>query len=209
MGLRTDNPCAKVPGNPENRRKRYLSDEERKRLVKALDTMATSPLQWRFAQLVKLLMLTGCRAGEICRGRWEWVDEVGGLMVVPRENHKTGNKTGEKRVVHLPPAAILVLRELRRSTNSEWIIAGRGGSHLVGYQKLWDRLMKVAKISDLKVHDLRHNWASVAITKAGLSLPQVGGLLGRTSALTTKRYAHLIDDDAAGMAKDVADQLGL
>lgn len=56
-------------------RERYLSDEERERLIAALDAMATTPLRWRFTQLIKLLMLTGCRVGEVCRGRWEWVDE--------------------------------------------------------------------------------------------------------------------------------------
>lgn len=208
-GLRPDNPCAKVPGNPENKRERYLSDEERQRLVAALDAMATTPLRWRFTQLVRLLMLTGCRAGEICRGRWEWVDEKAAVMAVPAEAHKTGKKTGKKRVVHIPPAAILILRELRRSTNTEWIIAGRGDGPLIGYQKMWDDLMALAKITDLKVHDLRHNYASVAITRTGLSLPQVGGLLGHKSALTTKRYAHLIEDGARDMAKAVADQLGL
>jgi integrase len=208
-GLRPDNPCAKVPGNPENKRKRYLSREELQRLLAALDTMATTPLQWRFTQLVKLLILTGCRAGEICRAQWEWFDEKAAVLAIPVEHHKTGKKTGEKRVVHIPPAAILILKELRRKSNTQWIIAGQGDGHLVGYQRLWDRLMDGAKITDLKVHDLRHNYASVAITRTGLSLPQVGGLLGHKSALTTKRYAHLMEDGAKAMAASVADQLSL
>lgn len=208
-GMRPDNPCAKVPGNSENRRERYLSRQEQERLLAALEAFATTPLQWRFTQFIKLLMLTGCRAGEICRGRWEWIDEKTGVMTIPTEHHKTGQKTGKKRVVHLPPAAILILKELRRSTNSDWIIAGQGDGHLVGYQKLWRQLVKLAKISDLKVHDLRHHWASVALTRAGLTLPQVGGLLGHTSPLTTKRYAHLIEDGAGAMANSVADQLGM
>lgn len=208
-GLRPDNPCNKVPGNPENKRERYLSREEQQRLVAALDAMATTPLRWRFTQLVRLLMLTGCRAGEICRGQWEWVDEKAAVIVIPADSHKTGKKTGKKRVVHTPPAAVRILRELRLKSNSPWIIAGQGDSHLVGYQKLWEELLKMAKITDLKVHDLRHHWASVALTRAGLTLPQVGGLLGHTSPLTTKRYAHLIEDGAKDMAKSVADQLGL
>lgn len=190
-------------------RERYLSDEERERLVAALDAMATTPLRWRFTQLVRLLVLTGCRVGEICRGRWEWIDEKAAVMVIPVERHKTGQQTGEERVVHVPPAAVRILKELRLKSNSPWIIAGEADSHLVGYQKLWNELMTLAKIKNLRVHDLRHNFASVAITKSGLTLPQVGHLLGHASPVTTSRYAHLVDEGAQGMAKSVADQLGL
>jgi len=208
-GMRADNPCAKVPSNTERKRRRYLSNEERQRLVAALDAIATTPLRWRFAQLVRLLMLTGCRVGEICRGRWEWVNEQAGLMVIPPDSHKTGEKVGHERVVHIPPAGILILRELRLKSNTQWIIAGDGDGHLVGYQKLWEELMRIAEIKNLRPHDLRHNWASVAITKAGLTLPQVGSLLGHASPLTTSRYAHLLEDGAHAMAGAVADQLGL
>ena len=208
-GLRADNPCSKVPGNPERKRRRYLSREERQRLVAALDTIATSPLRWRFAQLVRLLMLTGCRVGEICRGKWDWFDEQAALLVVPASDHKTGEKTGHDRVVHIPPAAILILRELRLKSNTQWIIAGDSDGYLVGYQNLWEELMQIAGIKNLKVHDLRHHWASVAITKVGLTLPQVGSLLGHASPLTTNRYAHLLEDGAQAMASAVADQLSV
>jgi integrase len=203
------NPCGGVEKLAERIRKRYLSDEERQRLLAALDTIATTPLRWRFAQLVKLLLLTGCRVGEICRGRWEWFDEKAGVLVIPAERHKTGKKTGEERVVHVPPAAILILRELRLKSHSPWIIAGQGDGHLVGYQKLWLELMAAAKIKNFRVHDARHNFASVAITKAGLTLAQVGGLLGHASPVTTSRYAHLVDQGAKDMAESVADQLGM
>ncbi len=206
--LRPDNPCSKVPSNTERKRRRYLSNEERQRLVAALDAIATSPLRWRFAQLVRLLMLTGCRVGEICRGRWDWVDEKAGLMVIPPEGHKTGQKVGHERVVHIPPAGILILRELRLNSNTQWIIAGSGDGYLVAYQNLWEELMRMAEIKNLKVHDLRHNWASVAITKVGLTLPQVGNLLGHASPLTTSRYAHLLEDGAKEMAEAVADHIG-
>lgn len=207
--IRTDNPCDKVPGNGENKRERYLSDEELKRLIAALDTYPTTPLQWRFAQLVKLLILTGCRLNEICSGRWEWFDEKAAALVIPREGHKTGKKTGKDRVVHLPPTAIRILRELRLKSNSDWIIAGRADGHLVGFQKLWRELLEHAKIEGLTAHDLRHHWASVAITESNLTLKQVGGMLGHLSPLTTDRYAHLIDQGAKEMARSVAEKLGL
>lgn len=207
-GLRPDgtNPCAKIPRLKEKIRKRYLSDAELTQLMAALDTFGTTPVRWRFVQLVRLLMLTGARVGEICRGRRDWVDEAAGLLVIPAESHKTGDSTGEERVIHLPPAAITILRELRQRSNSEWIIAGDGDKYLVGYQKLWYALMEKAAIKNLKVHDLRHNFASVALTKAGLTLPQVGSLLGHASPVTTARYAHLIDEGARRMAISVAEQ---
>lgn len=203
------NPCRKIPKAAERIRERYLTDAERGRLVAALDEIASTPLRWRFAQLVRLLMLTGCRVGEICRGRWEWFDENAAVLVIPAEDHKTGQQTGKKRVVHIPPAAILILRELRLKSHAPWIIAGAGDGPLIGYQKLWLELLERAQVTGLKVHDLRHNFASVAITKAGLTLPQVGSLLGHASPVTTSRYAHLIDEGARQMSSRVADQLGL
>lgn len=208
-GLRTDNPCAKVPGNGENQRERYLTEEELKRLLEALDTWPETPLQWRFAQLVKLLLLTGCRQSEIRAGRWDWYDDKRAVLVIPRESHKTGRKTRKDRVVHLPPAAVAILRELRARSNSEWVIAGRIDGPLVGFQKMWRELMERAKIKNLRAHDLRHHWASVAITESNLTLKQVGGMLGHLSPLTTDRYAHLIDQGAKEMAKSVAEKLGL
>lgn len=203
------NPCSKIPTLAERKRKRYLTDAERDRLLVALDAMSTTPLRWRFAQMVRLLLLTGCRVGEICRGRWEWIDQDAAVMVIPVERHKTGQQTGEERVVHIPPAAVHILSELRLASHSDWIIAGDGDSHLVGYQKLWLELLRAAKIQNLRVHDLRHHFASVAITKAGLTLSQVGSLLGHVSPSTTKRYAHLIDEGAQRMVADVAGKLGL
>ena len=110
--------------------------------------MAATPLRWRFTQLVRLLMLTGCRVGKICRGRWKWVDEKAAVIVVTAEHQKTGKQTGEERVVHVPPAVIRILRELRLESNSDWIIAGEGDGHLVGYQKPWNELMTLAKMRD-------------------------------------------------------------
>lgn len=194
-GLRDTNPCAKVPGNGERKRQRYLSSEERVRLEAALNAIATTPLRWRFAQLIRLLLLTGCRVGEICRGRWDWVNEEAGVLVIPIEAHKTGQSTGKDRVVHLPPAAIRILRELRRNSNTEWIIAGDHGGHLVGYQKLWLELLQLANIKGLLVHDLRRSYASIGLS-VGVSLSQIGQLLGHASPQTTARYAFLIEDAA-------------
>ena len=199
------NPCHKVTtGNRERKRRRYLSREELTRLLAALDTYGITGVRWRFAQLIHLLLLTGCRISEIKDARWSWVQ--GSVLVVPAECHKTG-ADGTDRRVQLPPAALDVLAELRRRSNSEWIIAGDGDGHLIGYWRMWADLLEQAKIENLRVHDLRHSFASYAISQAKLSLPVVGGLLGHASPQTTQRYAHLIEESAAAAAALVAAQI--
>jgi integrase len=202
-GLRGDNPCAKVPANQERRRRRYLNRAELDQLLAALDGFAAAGIRWRFAQLVRLLLLTGCRVSEIKDARWSWLQ--GATLVVPPEAHKTG-QDGHARIVHLPPAALEVLGQLRAQSNSEWIIQGDGDHPLVGYRKLWLELLAAASISELRIHDLRHSYASMAVS-AGLTLPQIGGLLGHASPVTTARYAHLISDEAAAMAARVAGRI--
>lgn len=197
------NPCNGVAANSERKRRRYLSGDELQRLLAALDSFATAGVRWRFAQLVRLLLLTGCRVREIMCAQWSWFDEQAAVLTIPADNHKTGS-SGDDRKVHLPPPAVSILRELRRRSNSEWIIAGDDDGHLVGYWRMWDDLLAAAKITNLRVHDLRHSFASYAITKAGLTLPQLGGLLGHASPQTTARYAHLVDEAAAAMAAQVA-----
>jgi integrase len=198
-GMRTDNPCAKVPGNGERRRRRYLTREELQQLLAALNGFGEAGVRWRFAQLVRLLLLTGCRVSEIKDARWSWLQ--GAILVVPAECHKTG-RDGHPRLVHLTPAALKVLEQLRARSNSEWIIQGDGNHALVGYHKLWEELLANAGIADLLVHDLRHHYASMGIS-AGLTLKQIGGLLGHASPLTTDRYAHLVDEAAAAAASKV------
>ena len=202
-GMRADNPCAKVPGNGERKRRRYLTAEEMARLLAALDGFGAAGVRWRFAQLIRLLLLTGCRVSEIKDARWEWLQ--GATLVVPHECHKTG-ASGHPRLVHLTEPALAVLRQLRAASNSEWIIQGQGDGPLIGYQKLWEELCGAAKLTELHVHDLRHHYASMGIT-AGLSLPQIGGLLGHASPLTTARYAHLVDEAAAAAAAKVAEMV--
>ena len=196
------NPCARIQANTERKRRRYLSREELKRLLAALDAFAEAGVRWRFAQLIRLLMLTGCRVREVMHARWDWLDEDAAVLIVPADQHKTGGDGNDRRI-HLPPAAMFTLRQLRLRSNSEWIIAGDGDGHLVGYWHLWQELLAKARITNLRVHDLRHSFASLGVT-AGLSLPQIGGLLGHASPQTTQRYAHLIDEAAAAAAAKVA-----
>jgi integrase len=196
------NPCRHITANRERKRRRYLSRDELARLLAALDEFTVTANQLRFAQMIRLLLLTGCRVGEIQRARWDWINLDAGILVIPAAEHKTGGD-GEDRVVHLPPAAVEILSQLRQRTNKRWVIAGRGDHPLIAYSELWARLCKQAGIENLRVHDLRHNWASTAIS-AGLTLAQIGEQLGHRSAQTTHRYAHLIGETAAQNAAKVA-----
>ncbi|NDG47492.1 MAG: DUF4102 domain-containing protein [Rhodospirillales bacterium] len=196
------NPCKGIQANTERKRRRYLTRDELKRLLAALNAFAEAGVRWRFAQLVRLLLVTGCRIRELMCARWQWIDLELAVLKVPAEAHKTG-QDGDERKVHLPPAAVAVLEQLRRRSNSEWVIAGDDDGHLVGYWRMWDDLLAAAGIRNLRVHDLRHNFASLGVS-AGLSLPQIGGLLGHASPQTTQRYAHLIDEAAAAAAAKVA-----
>jgi integrase len=197
------NPCHGIASNGERKRKRYLSRDELQRLLAALDTFADAGVRWRFAQLVRLLLLTGCRINELMAAEWSWLDEQAARLTLPPEAHKTGGD-GSERVIHLPPAASLILRELRRETNSRWIIAGDGDGHLVGYWRMWSQLLEHAGIENLRIHDLRRSYASIGLS-AGLSLDQIGELLGHNSPQTTARYAFLVEDAAKAAAALIGD----
>lgn len=206
-GLRPENsnPCRRVPRHQEKPRQRYLSPDEQQQLLVALAGFGTTPLRWRFAQLVHLLLFTGARLNEIKLARWDWVNLPAGVLVIPPEGHKTGSD-GRSRIIHLSPPARAVLQQLQDQATTSWVIAGQGDGPLIGYGKLWTQLLAAAGIRDLRPHDLRHHWASMAVS-AGLSLQQIGGLLGHASPVTTARYAHLAQDQAQVLANQVAEQI--
>lgn len=202
-GLRPQhtNPCRLVKVKQDKARRRYLRPAEIVRLGQALDQWANTPQRWLFACLVRLLLFTGARLREIMECRWEWVELEAGVIAIPPEHHKTGGRTGEHRTIHLPPEAIDILIQLRRFSSSSWLIPGQDPSKpFNGYRRLWLQVIDAAQIKNLRVHDLRHSFASYAISYGGLNLPAVGQLLGHTSAATTNRYAHLITEAAAAHA---------
>lgn len=198
---RGSNPCEGLEKNREGKRMRYLTSDELARLWQALDSYGQDDLvRWRFAQLIKLLLLTGCRISEVRLAKWDWVDMQVGVLTIPAAHHKTGNLTGAPRRVQLPDPALAILRELRSRTNGDWLIEGTAGTPFSGVFKAWKAIINRAEIENLRPHDLRHSFASFAITEASLTLAQVGGLLGHQSPLTTARYAHLIENGAAQLA---------
>lgn len=189
-GLRSDgsNPCRHVEKYREGRRERFLSQSELGRLGDALreaeQDKTCSP--WIIAA-VRLLTLTGARRNEILTLRWEHVSEEHGCLLLP--DSKTGRKT-----VRLNPPALDVLQNIPRIAGNAFVICGeRAGQHLVNLEKPWRRIRASAKLNDVRLHDLRHSFASVAAS-GGQSLVIIGKMLGHSQPSTTSRYAHLADD---------------
>ena len=151
---------------------------------------------------VRLLTFTGARAGEILGLRWEHVDLVSGCLRLPT------SKTGRK-VIHLNGPSLAVLSDLaQRRTGNPWVIEGaKPGCPLVNIRKPWHRIREAAGLPDVRLHDLRHSFASVAVA-GGLSLPIIGALLGHTQPATTARYAHLAADPLRAAAELIGSRLG-
>jgi integrase len=136
---------------------------------------------------VRLLIFTGARMSEILTLRWEWIDLDNGLVRLP--DSKTGAKT-----IHLSAPARAVLSALPRVKGNPYVIVGaKSGAHLVNLEKPWRRIRADAELPDVRLHDLRHSFASFG-AGAGMGLPMIGKLLGHSHPQTTARYAHLDHD---------------
>ena len=203
-GLGTDggNPCRFVVKYKERRRERFLSDGEFARLGTVLAEMeAEGRLSVHAAAAFRLLMLTGCRRNEIATLRWSDVDLAEG------ELHLAQAKTGA-RTVTLSPEAVQVLAGLPRAADAPWAIAGpRPGTRISNLSEQWRRVRARADLEDVRLHDLRHSWASRALA-LGESLPMIGRLLGHAKVETTARYAHLARDSVHEAAAQIAADIG-
>ena len=185
----------------EEQRERFLSDEEYRRLGATLrDIEADSSETAAAIAAIRLLMLTGCRLSEIQKLRWEHVDLNAGELRLP------DTKTGAK-VVHLGDPAIAVLRGIQRQDDNPWVITGRKpGSHLTDLQHPWRRIRARAGLDDVRIHDLRHSFASGGLL-VGEGLPMIGKLLGHTQVQTTARYAHLANDPIKSAANRISSRI--
>ena len=153
------------------------------------------------AAAFRLLMLTGCRRNEIATLRWSDIDLVEG------ELHLAQTKTGA-RTVTLSPEAVQVLAGLPREADTPWVIAGpRPATRITNLSEQWRRVRARADLEDVRLHDLRHSWASRALA-LGESLPMIGRLLGHAKVETTARYAHLARDSVHEAAAQIAASIG-
>jgi len=212
-GWRMDNPARGVERNPETKRHRYLSGKELTSLSEALGKLKDQ----QAADIIRLLLLTGARCGEVLAARWDQLDLVQGVWTKP------GSTTKQKSIHRVPlsaPARQLLCEvrdaaisrvEKNEVEISEYVFPGRGSAHRIEIKYAWRKACIAAGIVNTemvnnepgethakvtpsaRVHDLRHTYAAV-LASAGLSLPIIGALLGHSQPSTTSRYAHLMDD---------------
>ena len=197
------NPCRFVKRyKVEKRHERFLSAEELHRLGQALRAAPAERLaSAHTAAAIRLLALTGCRRNEILGLRWEDLDFEAGEMRLA--DSKTGG-----RVVPLPPPAVKVLRELSRTPGNPWVFPGRKkGTGQRNINESWERIRKRAGLDGVRLHDLRHSYASRALA-LGESLSMIGDLLGHRKVQTTARYAHLARDSVRASTARVAESIG-
>ena len=200
-GLRPDgsNPCRHVKKYKEEKRERFLSDEEYKRLGEALRKAEIEKTETQSAiDAIWLLMLTGCRLNEIMTLKWSYVDPDARELRLP--DSKTGAKT-----VHLGTAAVDRIEKINKLEDNDFVITGKKiGGHLTDLQHPWRRIRKEADLDDVRLHDLRHSFASRGLI-VGEGLPMIGKLLGHSQIQTTARYAHLASDPIKSAADRIAD----
>ena len=193
------NPCYLVARYKEQKRKRFLSVREVAYLSDTLREIEIENVELPgVVPALRLLIFTGCRRGEILTLKWDHVDIENHCLNLP------DSKTGEKKV-YLNAPALDVLVNIERVEGNPFVIVGRNkGAGLNNIDKPWLRIKQrttaaIIKdnagkgINDVRIHDLRHTYASVAVG-GGQTLPVIGKLLGHTQAQTTARYAHLADD---------------
>ena len=150
---------------------------------------------------IRLLLLTGCRKNEIVTLQWDDIDRIAG------ELRLRDSKTGARRVP-LTPAVEWVLDGIPRIDGNPWVIAGKNpGDHLKNLDGIWLRLRARAGLDDVRIHDWRHSFASLALS-IGEGLPRIGKLLGHRKVTTAARYAHLERDSEKVSAVKVGDSIG-
>jgi integrase len=187
-GLRPDgsNPCRHVPKYREVKRERFLNPMELRRLGEVLNRIEREERETLFVVAAfRLLILTGCRLGEIQFLEWSFVTD--------RHLQLPDTKTGARRIP-LPPAARDILDRLPRNPTNPFVIVGKVADQAItDLQRPWRRIRAEAELKDVRIHDLRHTYASNAVAN-GMPIQMVGKLLGHTQIQTTMRYAHLADD---------------
>jgi integrase len=185
-GLRETNPCHGVKRQPTKKLTRFLSEAEIGRLATSLDDYVTRGGNAYAIAAIRLLLLTGCRRGEILSLRWDVVS------VEQRCLNLGDSKTGAK-TVYLNAPAVALLQALPRIDGNPYVIAGERRQHLQSLDKVWRAVRVSARISDCRLHDLRRSHASIGVS-SGASLPIISKLLGHASPSMTARYSHLAED---------------
>ena len=198
--LMETNPCRGVKVKPAGRRERFLSEAEAARLGEVLNGWDTDQASQTAVMIIRLLSLTGARRGEITKLKWSEIDFDQGFLRLGE------SKTG----LSIRPLSAMALKMLEGipRTNKTWVFPTvTGDGAFQGLGKIWREVRKKADLEDVRLHDLRHSFASFGAAN-GLSLPVIGALLGHRNIATTQRYAHLTNDAARKAADGIADVIG-
>lgn len=185
-GWRLDNPIKGVEKYSEQKRYRWLNDQELQKLWSILKTHTNQSV----ANVIRLLLLTGSRRSEVLHATWDQFDLEKGIWTKP------AHTTKQKRMEHLPlsPQTIELLKRMKVRADTHFLFPGRTPrASLQDIKKAWHTIRTRAGLEGVRLHDLRHTHASHLVS-SGLSLSVVGKLLGHTQASTTQRYAHLADE---------------
>jgi integrase len=201
-GLRTmgSNPAGHIQLFKDNKRNRFLDKAELRRLWETLDLFEREERASAYAiQAYRLLILTGCRLGEIQTLKWSYI----------RANRVEfpDSKTGYKRLPLNAKAMEVLNRTVRQEDNPYVICGDKPGAHIVNLQKSWRRIRTEAGLEGLRIHDLRHTFASQAVMN-GTPLALVSKLLGHSKIATTMRYAHLADSELMLASEGIGNLLG-
>jgi len=205
-GLRADNPVRGVTRYADGKSERTLTIKEITELGKALNSAAANGANPSAIAIIRLLIFTGARRNEIAGLRWEEVDFERDTIRLGADRHKTGAMHGTKSFpLTLPARAIL--EQLVDGRTSEFVFpATSGTSHFQGIKRVWAAVRRFANLSDVRLHDLRHSFASIGVS-SGDSLPVIGALLGHSNARTTQRYAHVSRDPVRKAAERIAQEM--
>lgn len=212
-GIRADNPVRGVKRFPDRKNERFLSPEELARLGETLTAAEAEGENKVAIAAIRALILTGCRKSEILSLKWEHVDFQRGYLNLP------DSKTGQK-IVPLGAPALELLASQARIDNCPYVFPGKAKKpkegkeiesatigYLIGLPRVWKRLSARAGLDGVRLHDLRHSFASVG-AGAGMGLPVVGKLLGHRDPKTTARYAHIADDPTKAAANRISLSIG-
>jgi integrase len=175
------NPSTNIGKNRETKRKRYLNNDELLKVIAELDKLQHLNKYKKSVAFIKLLIFTGARCGEIANAKWSDIDN--NILVI--KDHKT-DKLGEDRLIHITPLVQEVLDTLDK--NSYYILG------IKSPRRVWEKIKNIVGLKDIRLHDIRHSYASWSLQKINLS--EVGNLLGHRDQATTQRYAHIHQDQA-------------
>ena len=192
------NPVRHIEKYKEEGRERYLSPGEVQRLHEVLDEAERTPREpLSQVHAIRLLIYTGARLSEILTLKWDFLDLENGLAHLP------DSKTGA-RPLYLPEPAVALIPGIQPKRGNPYVLVGKSARGTIGdLYKPWYRLRKQAGLHDVRLHDLRHSFASFGVGM-GMSLPMIGKLLGHQTMNTTQRYAHLAHDPM----REAAEQIG-